>query len=94
MLYCLSRASTWSWSCLSLSVDPEDFLISVGVIIFSYTSQIFLPPLEGSMEDRGQFNGMLRWTHGTACIMKTMFSLLVRDSVFTYSDDGLHKADD
>ncbi|XP_071323560.1 vesicular inhibitory amino acid transporter-like [Trachinotus anak] len=76
MLYCLSRASSWSWSSLSLSVDPEDFLVSVGVIIFSYTSQIFLPPLEGSMEDRGQFSAMLGWTHGAACIMKTMFSLL------------------
>ncbi|XP_056284966.1 vesicular inhibitory amino acid transporter-like isoform X2 [Pseudoliparis swirei] len=76
MLYCLSRASSWSWSSLSLSVDPEDFLVSVGVIIFSYTSQIFLPPLEGSMEDRGQFNAMLGWTHGAACVMKTLFSLL------------------
>nr|XP_020459531.1 vesicular inhibitory amino acid transporter-like [Monopterus albus] len=76
MLYCLSRASSWSWSSLSLSVDPEDFLVSVGVIIFSYTSQIFLPPLEGSMDNKGQFNAMLCWTHGAACIMKTMFSLL------------------
>ncbi|XP_074541976.1 vesicular inhibitory amino acid transporter-like [Halichoeres trimaculatus] len=76
MLYCLSRASTWSWSPLSLSVDPEDFLVSVGVIIFSYTSQIFLPPLEGSMKDRRQFDAMLGWTHGAACIMKTMFSVL------------------
>ncbi|KAK2856043.1 hypothetical protein Q5P01_004778 [Channa striata] len=76
MLYCLSWASSWSWSSLSLSVNPEDFLVSVGVIIFSYTSQIFLPALEGSMEDRGQFNSMLGWTHSAACIMKTMFSLL------------------
>ncbi|XP_039981896.1 vesicular inhibitory amino acid transporter-like [Xiphias gladius] len=76
MLYCLSLASSWSLSSLTLSVDPEDFLVSVGVIIFSYTSQIFLPPLEGSMEDRGQFNAMLGWTHGAACIMKTTFSLL------------------
>uniref|UniRef100_A0A3P9NZ21 Vesicular inhibitory amino acid transporter n=1 Tax=Poecilia reticulata TaxID=8081 RepID=A0A3P9NZ21_POERE len=76
ILYCLSRASNWSWSFLSLSVDPEDFIVSVGVIIFSYTSQIFLPPLEGSMEDRGQFDTMLGWTHGVACIMKTTFSLL------------------
>uniref|UniRef100_A0A3P8UW29 Vesicular inhibitory amino acid transporter n=1 Tax=Cynoglossus semilaevis TaxID=244447 RepID=A0A3P8UW29_CYNSE len=76
MLYCLSRSSTWSWFTLSLSVDPEKFLVSVGVIIFSYTSQIFLAPLEGSMEDRGQFNAMLAWTHGAACVMKTMFSLL------------------
>ncbi|TNN40549.1 Vesicular inhibitory amino acid transporter [Liparis tanakae] len=76
LLYCLSRASSWSWTSLSLSVDPEDFLVSVGVIIFSYTSQIFLPPLEGSMEDRGQFSAMLGWTHGAACVMKTLFSLL------------------
>ncbi|XP_078146204.1 vesicular inhibitory amino acid transporter-like [Centroberyx gerrardi] len=76
ILYCVSRASSWSWSCLSLSVEPEDFLVSVGVIIFSYTSQIFLPPLEGSMEDRGQFSSMLGWTHAAACIMKTTFSLL------------------
>ncbi|KAK5852747.1 hypothetical protein PBY51_006591 [Eleginops maclovinus] len=84
MLYCLSRASSWSWSTLSLSVDPEDFLVSVGVIIFSYTSQIFLPPLEGSMEDRGQFDAMLGWTHGVACIMKTLFSLL---AVLTWGEE-------
>lgn len=81
MLHCLSQASSWSWSSLTLPVVPEDFLVSVGVIIFSYTSQIFLPPLEGSMEDRGQFNAMLGWTHGTACVMKTTFSLLVSESV-------------
>ncbi|KAK5879844.1 hypothetical protein CesoFtcFv8_022923 [Champsocephalus esox] len=84
MLYCLSRASSWSWSSLSLSVDPEDFLVSVGVIIFSYTSQIFLPPLEGSMEDRGRFNTMLGWTHGAACITKTLFSLL---AVLTWGEE-------
>uniref|UniRef100_A0A3B4AUN6 Vesicular inhibitory amino acid transporter n=1 Tax=Periophthalmus magnuspinnatus TaxID=409849 RepID=A0A3B4AUN6_9GOBI len=76
MLYCLSCARSWHWSSLSLSVDPEDFLVSVGVIIFSYTSQIFLPSLEGSMEDRGQFDAMLGWTHGAACVMKTLFALL------------------
>lgn len=82
MLYCMSRASSWSWSSLPLSVAPEDFLVSVGVIIFSYTSQIFLPPVEGSMEDRGQFNAMLAWTHAAACIMKTAFSLLVSEFTF------------
>ncbi|CAG01517.1 unnamed protein product, partial [Tetraodon nigroviridis] len=76
MLFCMSQAGSWSWSSLPLSVAPEDFLVSVGVIIFSYTSQIFLPPLEGNMVDRGQFNAMLGWTHGAACIMKTAFSLL------------------
>ncbi|KAM9798232.1 vesicular inhibitory amino acid transporter-like [Neosynchiropus ocellatus] len=76
IVFCLSRASVWSWSFLSLSVDPENFLVSVGVIIFSYTSQIFLPTLEGSMEDRGSFGAMLSCTHAAACVLKTSFSLL------------------
>uniref|UniRef100_A0A3Q2CA15 Vesicular inhibitory amino acid transporter n=1 Tax=Cyprinodon variegatus TaxID=28743 RepID=A0A3Q2CA15_CYPVA len=86
ILYCLSCARYWSWSSLSLSVDPEDFIVSVGVIIFSYTSQIFLPSLEGSMEVRGQFDTMLGWTHGVACIMKTTFSLLV-GAVLTWGSE-------
>ncbi|CAL8392459.1 unnamed protein product [Gadus morhua 'NCC'] len=48
ILYCLSASRGWSLSALSLAVEPGDFLVSVGVIIFSYTSQIFLPTLEGS----------------------------------------------
>ncbi|XP_072305491.1 vesicular inhibitory amino acid transporter-like [Eucyclogobius newberryi] len=84
MFYCLSRAHSWVWSSLSLSVDPEEFLVSVGVIIFSYTSQIFLPSLEGSMEDRGQFEAMLSWTHGAACVMKTLFALVC---VLTWGGD-------
>ncbi|CAL8317236.1 unnamed protein product [Merluccius merluccius] len=77
ILYCLSAARGWSLSSLSLAVEPGDFLVSVGIIIFSYTSQIFLPTLEGSMEHRGQFPAMLGCTHAAACIMKTTFSLLV-----------------
>ncbi|KAM8846665.1 vesicular inhibitory amino acid transporter-like [Synchiropus picturatus] len=76
IVFCLSRASVWSWSSLSVSVDPENFLVSAGVIIFSYTSQIFLPTLEGSMEDRGHFSAMLSCTHAAACVLKTSFSLL------------------
>ena len=84
MLYCVSQASGWSLSCLTVSVEPEDFLVSVGVIIFSYTSQVFLPPIEGSMEHRGQFTSMLCWTHAAACVMKTSFALLVKAAPFCY----------
>ncbi|KAM6964871.1 vesicular inhibitory amino acid transporter [Aplochiton taeniatus] len=76
MLCCLSRAGSWSWLVLSRPLDPEELLVSVGVIIFSYTSQIFLLPLEGSMRSRQDFPCMLGWTHAAACIMKTSFSLL------------------
>lgn len=57
--YCLHQAHRWSWRRMVLLVDFERFLVSVGVIIFSYTSQIFLPTLEGSMEDKGDLSYMM-----------------------------------
>ncbi|NXK25099.1 VIAAT protein, partial [Arenaria interpres] len=75
MTYCLTQIHRWSWAKFRLSVEFEDFLVSVGVIIFSYTSQIFLPTLEGSMKNPGEFSSMLNWTHFFACVLKTTFAL-------------------
>ncbi|KAG9347469.1 hypothetical protein JZ751_005036 [Albula glossodonta] len=74
--YCLTQTHHWSWKRMSLSMDFEKLLVSAGVIIFSYTSQIFLPTLEGSMENRASFPNMLTWTHVLACVFKTAFSVL------------------
>lgn len=82
--YCLHQAHRWSWRRMVLLVDFERFLVSVGVIIFSYTSQIFLPTLEGSMEDRGDFSDMMSWTHSLACVLKTTFSVL---AFLTWGED-------
>uniref|UniRef100_A0A673MXP7 Vesicular inhibitory amino acid transporter n=1 Tax=Sinocyclocheilus rhinocerous TaxID=307959 RepID=A0A673MXP7_9TELE len=57
-------------------VDFEGFQVAVGVIIFSYTSQIYLPTLEESMTDRLDFNSMIDWTHALACVLKTVFSVV------------------
>lgn len=75
MTYCLTQTHHWSWATFRLSVEFEDFSVSVGVIIFSYTSQIFLPALEGNMENPGEFRRMLNWTHLFACVLKTTFAL-------------------
>lgn len=75
MTYCLTQIRHWSWATFRLSIEFEDFLVSVGVIIFSYTSQIFLPALEGNMENPGEFRCMLNWTHFFACVLKTTFAL-------------------
>ncbi|KAJ8385915.1 hypothetical protein AAFF_G00178770 [Aldrovandia affinis] len=82
--YCLTQAHRWSWRRASPSLDFEKLLLSVGVIIFSYTSQIFLPTLEGSMEDRAGFPGMMTWTHSLACVFKTTFSVL---AFLTWGED-------
>ncbi|XP_030303408.1 vesicular inhibitory amino acid transporter [Calypte anna] len=75
MTYCLTQIQRWSWAKFRLSIDFEEFLVSVGVIIFSYTSQIFLPTLEGNMKNPGEFKHMLHWTHFFACVLKTTFAL-------------------
>ena len=43
-------------------------------LIFSYTSQIFLPTLEGSMAKPDRFNNMLNWSHIAAAIFKALFA--------------------
>ncbi|XP_069706967.1 vesicular inhibitory amino acid transporter-like [Phaenicophaeus curvirostris] len=75
MSYCLTQIHQWSWAKFRLSIGFEEFLVSVGVIIFSYTSQIFLPTLEGNMKNPGEFRCMLNWTHFFACVLKTTFAL-------------------
>ncbi|KAM4694278.1 vesicular inhibitory amino acid transporter-like [Discoglossus pictus] len=73
--YCLTQHQVWSWGKFRIAVDFENFLISVGVIIFSYTSQIYLPGIEGSMKNKAEFGSMLTWTHLLACVLKTVFAL-------------------
>uniref|UniRef100_A0A8C8SPD2 Vesicular inhibitory amino acid transporter n=1 Tax=Pelusios castaneus TaxID=367368 RepID=A0A8C8SPD2_9SAUR len=75
MTYCLTQIHQWSWTRFRLSIEFEDFLVSVGVIIFSYTSQIFLPTLEGNMKNPEEFSCMLNSTHFFACLFKTAFAL-------------------
>ncbi|XP_063078293.1 LOW QUALITY PROTEIN: vesicular inhibitory amino acid transporter [Engraulis encrasicolus] len=82
--FCLRQAHRWSWRRLVLWVDFEKFLVSAGVIIFSYTSQIFLPTLEGSMARRDDFPRMLAWTHGAACVAKTLVAVL---ALLTWGED-------
>uniref|UniRef100_A0A8C5S9G2 Vesicular inhibitory amino acid transporter n=1 Tax=Laticauda laticaudata TaxID=8630 RepID=A0A8C5S9G2_LATLA len=56
-------------------VEFESFLISVGVIIFSYTSQIFLPTLKESMQNPREFRSVLNWTHFLVFIFKIIFAM-------------------
>ncbi|XP_052390580.1 vesicular inhibitory amino acid transporter [Carassius gibelio] len=75
--YCLRQSSQWASRRLSaVVVDFDGFQVAVGVIIFSYTSQIYLPTLEESMTNRLDFNSMIDWTHILACVLKTSFSVV------------------
>ncbi|XP_071117396.1 vesicular inhibitory amino acid transporter-like [Haliotis cracherodii] len=74
LLYCLTRVREWRWSDVQVRIDIWTFPISLGVVVFSYTSQIFLPTLEGNLTDRSKFSCMMHWTHVAAAIFKVIFS--------------------
>ena len=74
ILYCFTRVADWHWRDVQLRIDIWTFPISLGMVIFSYTSQIFLPSTEGNMVDRASFGTMLDWTHLAAAVFKVGFS--------------------
>lgn len=84
MIYCLTKVKSWDLDKIEIKINIWSFPISLGIIVFSYTSQIFLPTMEGSMVDRKKFNPMLNWTHLVAAIFKALFGLL---GFLTWQDD-------
>lgn len=74
--YCLLELPDWGWSKVKFHLDTKNFPISLGVIVFSYTSQIFLPTLEGNMVDRSKFDWMLDWSHIAAAVFKSFFGYI------------------
>ncbi|XP_024415596.1 vesicular inhibitory amino acid transporter [Desmodus rotundus] len=82
--YCLSRARDWAWEKVKFYIDVKKFPISIGIIVFSYTSQIFLPSLEGNMQQPSEFHCMMNWTHIAACVLKGLFALV---AYLTWADE-------
>ncbi len=74
--YCLLHAGNWAFSKVKFTVDIMTFPIGLGVIVFSYTSQIFLPTLEENMLDKSKFHCMLNWSHIAAAIFKSIFGFV------------------
>lgn len=75
-VYCLTQAAHWDWSKIQFRINFASFPTSLGIIVFSYTSQIFLPTLENNMRHPSQFNEMLFLSHVVAAIFKTGFALI------------------
>ncbi|XP_071173541.1 vesicular inhibitory amino acid transporter-like [Mytilus edulis] len=76
LVYCFSRINDWKWSEVQVSINIWTFPISLGVVVFSYTSQIFVPTLEGNLIDRQKFNCMMHWTHFAAAVFKALFAYI------------------
>jgi len=82
--YCLTQAHRWKFSAVTLNIDILSFPIALGVIVFSYTSQIFLPTLEGNMIDKSKFHCMLNWSHVAAAVFKAIFGYV---GFLTFQED-------
>ena len=76
LIYCFTRVREWKWDDVLVKIDIWTFPISLGIVIFSYTSQIFLPSLEGNMLNKSKFNCMLYSTHASAALFKASFSYI------------------
>ena len=72
--YCFLQIGDWAWSKVTWRIDWSTFPVSLGIVVFSYTSQIFLPSLEGSMIDKREFHMMLDWSHIAAAAFKGFFA--------------------
>ena len=82
--YCLGSAPDWHWGQVKLTIDFVQFPIALGVIVFSYTSHIFLPTLEHNMLDRSEFTNMLNWSHIAAAAFKSLFGYV---GYLTWAED-------
>ena len=76
IIYCFTEAASWYWSAVQFRIDIWTFPISLGIVVFSYTSQIFLPTLEGNLTKPDKFHCMMNWTHIAAAIFKALFSYI------------------
>ncbi|EPB80305.1 transmembrane amino acid transporter protein [Ancylostoma ceylanicum] len=75
MIYCLSEVRSWSFSSVTFGLDIYTLPTMIGVVVFGYTSHIFLPSLEGNMKEPKEFKWMLKWSHVAAALFKAIFGL-------------------
>lgn len=78
MAHCLATMPDLNeaWSKVKFYADWEQFSVGMGAIVFSYTSQFYLPALEADMENKKYFKPMLYWSHWIAAFFKTLFALV------------------
>lgn len=76
VIYCLTKIFDWDFNKIDTHLNICSFPISLGIIVFGYTSQIFLPSMEINMVDRTKFDPMIYVTHFVAAAFKCLFGLV------------------
>merc|ERR1712227_919479 len=76
IVYCMLNIQNWAFSKVTFKVDILSFPIALGIIVFSYTSQIFVCTLEENMIDKNKFHCMMHWSHIAAAACKAGFGYI------------------
>lgn len=74
LIYCFCQASQWQPDFVKFQINIWTFPISLGIIIFSFTSQIYLSMVEGNLENPRNFNKIMWWSHAASVLAKVTFS--------------------
>ena len=67
--YCLGQSPSWNAEDL-LVFDPLRFPLALGVVLASYSSQIYLTVLEGNMRHPEKFNTVINWAYIAMTVLK------------------------
>jgi vesicular inhibitory amino acid transporter len=89
LLYCMTQIGRWAWGSVRITFDINTFPTVIGVVVFGYTSHIFLPALEGSMIERSEFQPMLKWSHIAAGAFKAIFGFVGFLTFNEYTQDEI-----
>lgn len=69
IVYCFTSVSTWKAEQMSI-ISAKDFAIAVGVMIASYSSQMYLSVIEASMKEPGQMGTVMNFGYTAMTILK------------------------
>lgn len=69
LAYCLGQSASWKGADL-LVFDPLRFPLALGVVLASYSAQIYLTVLEGNMRHPEKFNTVINLAYAVMTVLK------------------------
>jgi len=81
-VYSFYKADNWSMN--TPEWDTGNFFVSMGIVVVSYSSQPYMPAIEGSMKKRKHFAIVSNITYFAITVVKIVFGLI---GYFTFKGD-------
>ena len=69
IVYCFTSVSTWKAGQMSV-ISAKDFAMAVGVMIASYSSQMYLSVIDASMKEPGQMGTVMNLGYTAMTVLK------------------------